>query len=110
MAERTLRDVADTADGERFVGRDAELLLVTDLLSPTTPSRILFVHGPGGIGKSALLRAAARLAAASDHRVLHVDSRTLPVELEGAIEALTRGDNRNRCLVIDEVDTLGVES
>ena len=56
MTTRSLRDLAAVADAERFVGRDAELQVAADVLSDASPSRLLFVHGPGGIGKSAMLR------------------------------------------------------
>ena len=51
----TLRDAADAADAAGFVGRAAELDAVDELLDAATPSRIVYVHGPGGIGKSAFL-------------------------------------------------------
>ncbi|CAM3415231.1 ATP-binding protein [Occultella aeris] len=43
-----------------FVGRAAELRSFTDALAGTSASRILFVHGPGGIGKTTLLDAFSR--------------------------------------------------
>jgi hypothetical protein len=46
----------------RFVGRGSELELVRDaLLQPEPPFSVLFVHGPGGVGKTALLAAIADL-------------------------------------------------
>lgn len=104
---RSLRDTAEQSDAARFVGREAELAAVSELLDPRSPSRILYVHGPGGIGKSALLRAAARRAGETGFRVTRVDARTLPPELESAVEAIESDGADGRVVVLDEVDALG---
>ena len=39
-----------------FVGRAAELRIIDSLLTDDPPASVLLVHGPGGIGKSVLLR------------------------------------------------------
>ena len=107
MRSRTLREAAEAADAERFVGRDAEVAVVRDLLAPESTHRILFVHGPGGIGKSGLLRAAVREARGSGCAVTHVDARSLPVDPERALGELVGQRQARPCLVIDEVDVLG---
>ncbi len=103
----SLRAVLREGDAEHFVGRDAELGAVAELLDARTPSRILFVHGPGGIGKSALLRAASRLAEPAGFAVEEHDARALPSGQEELLRRLTGPDDRRRFLVIDEVDHLG---
>ena len=107
MTPRSLRDAADEADAARFLGRGPEMETVAEVLDPGTPSRILFVHGPGGIGKSTLLRAAGRLAAQEGYRVTRIDARTLPAELEPAVEAMREGGDERRSILLDEVDVLG---
>ncbi len=107
MRARSLRDVVRAADAEFFIGRDAELGAVRDLIDPGTSSRILLVHGPGGIGKSALLRAAARIADAKGLTTAMFDARALPARLDAALAELLDAAGGHPFLVLDEVDHLG---
>lgn len=56
-----------------FVGRKAELAVFDDALCD---GGVVFVHGQGGIGKSALLRCFAQRAAEADRPVTMPDGRT----------------------------------
>ena len=56
-------------DARRFVGRDRELGVLEAMLVDDPPASVAFVHGAGGIGKSALLRELAR----RHHRLADVD-------------------------------------
>lgn len=68
----------------RFVGRAAELaLLRAGLLEPEPPFAVLHVFGPGGIGKSALLREYARTAASCGRRWVFLDGRNIDPSPEG---------------------------
>ncbi|HEY1573486.1 MAG TPA: AAA family ATPase [Pseudonocardiaceae bacterium] len=58
-----------------FVGRKDELAAFDEALY--TGGGVLFVHGPGGVGKSALLRCFAERAAAADRTVTMLDGRML---------------------------------
>lgn len=107
MTSRTLRQAAENADAERFAGRHAELAIVDELLAGDSSRRLLYVHGPGGVGKSALLRATARAARLGGYQVDVHDARTLPRELRPLIEQVADGGPPRRCIVIDEVDVLG---
>jgi hypothetical protein len=102
-----MRASAEAADAERFVGRRAELAVVAELLDPGSPSCLLYVHGPGGIGKSALLRATARAGRRSGADPVHVDARTLSVDVEQAVAALVADAGPRTLLLVDEVDALG---
>lgn len=69
---------------------------------------VLFVHGPGGIGKSALLRCFARRAAAAGRAVTVLDGRRLdptPAAVLAGTAAVR--DNPRAVLVIDAVERLG---
>jgi hypothetical protein len=72
-----------------FVGRDREVALFRSTLAE---SGLLFVHGPGGVGKSALLDRFADLAADAGRSPVRVDARhlrlgpdVLPVLAEGQV-------------------------
>src|SRR3954468_22340616 len=77
------------ADAERFIGRSAEVARLEDLLADEPERRIVWLHGPGGIGRSARLRGLARRAAERHLEVVSLDARDMdpvPNELEEALE------------------------
>lgn len=86
----TLADRLARRDAERFVGREAELAVFRALLTDDPSASVVFVHGPGGIGKSTLLREIARLAAVHGCSPWSLDGRELvpvPGELETVFTA-----------------------
>lgn len=69
----------------RFVGRTAERALFERLLTADQASFcVLWVHGPGGVGKAALCGVFADLARASGRSVVSVDDRDLEITPTGA--------------------------
>jgi hypothetical protein len=87
----TLGDRLAERDAERFVGRARELAFLEDLLGGGSPAAVVLVHGPGGIGKSTLLRELARRGAARGRTVRLVEGRELapaPGELERALDGV----------------------
>lgn len=84
-----LADHLAALDAARFSGRSGILSRVDRVLAGETARRVVLVHGPGGIGKSALLREIGRRAAAAERPVRAVDARVLdpvPGALEKALE------------------------
>jgi hypothetical protein len=70
----------------RFVGRESELAMFQAMLGQPSPSFcVAYVFGPGGVGKSSLLRAWTQAATAAEAIVLHIDARNL----DGSTKALT---------------------
>ncbi|WP_219510579.1 ATP-binding protein [Nonomuraea ceibae] len=69
---------------QAFVGRGAELAAFHAALHGS--HSVLYLHGPGGIGKSALLRRFVQDAAAANRPVVHIDGRGLVASPE-AFEA-----------------------
>ena len=96
LADR-LRD----ARRRRFVGRTAELELFEQALEGTAPFAVLFVHGPGGVGKSALLGAFAEAAERRSIPVTRVDLRAIDVSPPGFEAALGPPPDGPRVLLLD---------
>ncbi|WCB91567.1 hypothetical protein DSM104299_00238 [Baekduia alba] len=83
----TLADRLRAREVERFVGRTAELAVFEGLFVDDPPVSVVHVHGPGGIGKSALLRQVGRLGVAAGWSPWRIDGRELP-PAPGALEAI----------------------
>ncbi|MBN9176727.1 MAG: ATP-binding protein [Microbacterium sp.] len=104
--EPTLRSVADAADAARFVGREEQLRVFRQLLDAEATSRVLFVHGPGGSGKSALVREMTRRARVHGFATAHIDGRR-PVDVAFAAVAAASGREATGVAFVDEADALG---
>ncbi|GEL17960.1 ATP-binding protein [Pseudonocardia asaccharolytica] len=85
----TLGEVLAGRRGRYFVGRIAEASLFRDALQQDEPPfSVLHVHGPGGIGKTALLDVFAGVADAADATVARLDGRDLDPAPSALTEAL----------------------
>lgn len=87
-------------DEERFVGREAELARFDDVLRPDPAASIVFVHGPGGVGKSTLLREIARRGERRGFTPCVIEGRDLapvPGQLEEALDGV---DEHERPLLL----------
>ncbi len=84
----TLADRVGERDARRFVGRAQELGYLERCLGGEPPASVVLVHGPGGIGKSTLLRELARRAARRGWDVFPVDGRELAPEPDALAPAL----------------------
>lgn len=84
-----LADRLAAARQGRFVGRHAELELFRSALLAATPSfAVLYLHGPGGIGKTSLLREYARIAAEVGKPVVRIDGRNVDPSPPGLLRAV----------------------
>lgn len=84
----TLGSRVAARDARRFVGRVTELAALESLLGDDPSASVVLVHGPGGIGKSTLLRELERRAGARGRETFRIDGRELepvPDALEDAI-------------------------
>jgi len=86
---RTLAARLEERDRDRFAARQRELSFLDRCLeADDPPASVVHVTGPGGIGKSALLREVARHARARGFQVVAFDGRDFgpaPVILESAL-------------------------
>lgn len=84
-------------DEQRFVGRERELTFFDRLLVDDPPASVVLVHGPGGIGKSTLLREVARRGARRGRAPRFVEGRELapvPSEIDSALDGCTTTSSR----------------
>lgn len=73
-----LADRLESARRKNFVGRATELELFRQALHDTEPPfAVLYIYGPGGIGKSMLLRQYAQMAREAGHDLLLLDGRNI---------------------------------
>jgi hypothetical protein len=86
-----------------FTGRARELRIADSLFSPDPPASLLLVHGPGGIGKSFLLREIRRRAEAAGWTPFAVDARDLAPLPDAVERALAGAWTTERPLVV--IDT-----
>ena len=81
-------------DRDRFIGRSEYIRVGRRILDPNDQAVVLFVSGPGGIGKSSLVRNLAREAADTgwsthwiDGREIGVDPDSIDRQIDIAIDA-----------------------
>ncbi|MGV9380525.1 ATP-binding protein [Nonomuraea sp. NPDC003707] len=89
-----------------FVGREEELAVFDAALYGGGCS-VLYVHGPGGIGKSALLRRFAQGAVVAGRPLSVVDGRTVepsPAAFEAEAELVLRG--ADAVLLVDDFERI----
>jgi AAA ATPase domain len=123
----TAATVGDRLEGARrraFVGRTAELELFRGALEDPDAFSVLWVHGPGGVGKTALVGALAEAAGDAGLEAIRIDLRSIEpappaftAELaramglpagSGPLEAL--GDRDRPVLLLDTFEqALGLE-
>ncbi|WP_307135738.1 ATP-binding protein [Streptomyces aurantiacus] len=78
---RGLADRLAAARADALVGREPEQAVFDRMLSAAADAPLVaYLHGPGGIGKSSLLRHAARQAELAGRHVVHLDGRFLGTE------------------------------
>jgi hypothetical protein len=92
-----------------FVGRTAELTALAQALDGSTDVRLIFVHGPGGIGKTTLLGAMDRLVERAGRDAVHLDARGLecsPTAVRSAIEERSRAADPAATWLVDGYELL----
>jgi DNA-binding winged helix-turn-helix (wHTH) protein len=74
---------------KRFVGRESELILLREAISPSQPATpLFFVYGPGGIGKTTLIEHLRAEAAINGTVFVRIDATGVPPEPNAIVAAL----------------------
>jgi len=113
VPRENLGEVLRAARRKGFVGRGAEReLFERAVAAAETQARsftVLYVHGPGGIGKSALLRIFAELAREAHAVVVWVDGREVQSDRDAVQRRLasTRSSSDRTVLLIDTYELMG---
>jgi hypothetical protein len=87
-------------DEAAFVGRKREVGFLDSLFVADPPANVVLLHGPGGIGKSTLLRQVQRTGAAAGWTPVLVEGRDLPPVPDALDDALAEARQAERPLVI----------
>ena len=95
-----LADRLREARRRRFVGRAAELELFESALE-TSPFAVLFIHGPGGVGKTALLRRLEETARRAGVPTSYLDMRSIAPSPRAFAAAVGEG----RVLLLDTYES-----
>lgn len=90
-------------DRAAFVGRAEELETIGELFVDDPPASVVLVHGPGGIGKSALLRQVADRGREAGWTPVLVEGRELPPVPDALEEAVAGAHKFERPLIL--IDT-----
>lgn len=86
-----LGDRLSAARQRRFVGRDEEVALFESALAaPEPPFHVLYIFGPGGIGKTTLLAQLAQRCSLAAVPAWLLDARTITPDPDSFIGALQR--------------------
>jgi hypothetical protein len=106
-----LATVIQHARRRAFVGRRAELERFDAMLQGADPHCVIFVHGPGGIGKTLLLGEMAVRADAAGRVTVGIDGRDVdwsPEGLRGALDRTTaRAGGEPTVLLLDGYERFG---
>ena len=95
----------EAARARAFVGREPELAAFRAALSGDSPVAVLWVHGPGGIGKSTLTRLWVQEARQAGRSVVEVDGRFVtrdPEQFEQTAAAVL--EDGSAVLVVDSFE------
>jgi hypothetical protein len=108
IVKQTLGSRLSQRDREHLVGRRSELSTITELFVDDPLANVILIHGPGGIGKSTLLREVARRGEALGWRPTAIEGREVaPVpESLGAIVS-DLGETERPLLLIDSFEFIG---
>lgn len=92
-----------------FVGRIAELAAFADSLDGVSETRVHFVHGAGGIGKTTLLEAMTRQALLRGRQCFHLDGREILCSASAVLAGLAERPGQGGSGTSDAAEVLFID-
>lgn len=114
MDDQSIGGYMARVDAARFVARAEESRRIEAFLHPEAINRVLVIHGEAGIGKSTLLRHAARLGERGGYTVVWFDGADLRDGID-SVDAAFGPDGRPgadppRLVLVDRFELLGART
>lgn len=109
MADDLGADLGSAVDAARvaaFVGRSAECEVFRAALDGPDPPRVMYLHGPGGIGKTTLLHRYRIAAQRAGRSVLVLDTRDIDCTQQGFLDCWNDRGPSATVLLVDGYDRL----
>ena len=88
QSRERVADLLDAASRRGFIGRSAELAVFDGLLDRVEHVSLLWIFGPGGVGKTALIQAWASRARHAGWQTVRVDGRAVAHSAQAFSEAV----------------------
>jgi hypothetical protein len=101
-----LGDLIDDRRWQGFVGRTRELAGFDDALAGRSTCRVLYVHGPGGVGKTTLLLHLRSLAQRAGRPAVYLDGQDIVPSPEGFVHAARMAGDGVPVLLVDGYEEL----
>src|ERR1041385_63613 len=106
MGAARFGDLVDSARRQAFVGRRVQIRSFEDALVGRSARPVLFVYGPGGIGKTTLLLEMRARARGTGRAAVLLDGRDMDPSPDGFMEALRGAGSDATVLLIDGYEQL----
>lgn len=101
-----LRDILQQQRKKNFVGRQNELTFFTELLKNTSPEyHLIYIYGPGGQGKTTLLKQFADVCLESAVPFIHLDCRYIEAHPDSFKQAFQLSSPFGEKEVFEAIDT-----
>lgn len=101
-----LRDILQQQRKKNFVGRQTELQFFSALLQKASPTyHLIYIYGPGGQGKTALLKQMADACVENSTPFIHLDCRYIEARPDSFKQSFQLSSPFGEAEIIDAIDS-----